>query len=162
MILLIHITTCNANKSAVLSINIENYIITTNNIITLGYTPDPTIVAQAKQLAIENKVKLLMTHDPIEAVKGSNVIVTDTWISMGQEEEAKKRKVDFAGYQVLILLFIINYLCSKKIACKFAYVSIFLCLFTCISINYYLLHALIEGIKLIENNSTLSKHCINR
>jgi ornithine carbamoyltransferase len=45
-------------------------------------------------------VKLLLTTDPKESVKGAHVVVTDTWISMGQEEEAKKRKLDFAGYQV--------------------------------------------------------------
>jgi ornithine carbamoyltransferase len=45
-------------------------------------------------------VKLVFTTDPKVSVKGANVIVTDTWISMGQEAEAKKRKLDFAGYQV--------------------------------------------------------------
>ena len=65
-----------------------------------GYDADPEILAEAKQIAKDNGVTLLLTHDPQEAVKGSNVVVTDTWISMGQEEEAKKRKQDFAGYQV--------------------------------------------------------------
>ena len=40
------------------------------------------------------------TNDPYEACKGTNVIVTDTWISMGQEEEKVKRLEAFAGYQV--------------------------------------------------------------
>lgn len=65
-----------------------------------GYDADTDVLATAKILAAENGVELFMTHDPKEAVKGANVVVTDTWISMGQEEEAKKRKVDFAGYQV--------------------------------------------------------------
>lgn len=43
---------------------------------------------------------LLETNDPEQAVKGANVIVTDTWISMGQEQEAQKRLKAFAGYQV--------------------------------------------------------------
>lgn len=43
---------------------------------------------------------MLLTHDPIEAVSNANVIATDTWISMGQEEEGKIRKAHFAGYQV--------------------------------------------------------------
>ncbi len=43
---------------------------------------------------------LFETHSPEEAVKGANIIVTDTWISMGQEDEKAKRLADFAGYQV--------------------------------------------------------------
>ncbi|KAJ7068553.1 Aspartate/ornithine carbamoyltransferase [Mycena amicta] len=40
------------------------------------------------------------TSDPKDAVKGADVVVTDTWISMGQEAEAEQRYKDFAGYQV--------------------------------------------------------------
>ena len=40
------------------------------------------------------------TNDPLEAVAGADVIVTDTWVSMGQEEEKQQRLKDFAGYQV--------------------------------------------------------------
>ena len=40
------------------------------------------------------------TNTPEEAVKNADIIVTDTWVSMGQEEEAKKKLKDFAGYQV--------------------------------------------------------------
>lgn len=36
----------------------------------------------------------------MEAAHGSNVLVTDTWVSMGQEEEKKKRLKDFHGYQI--------------------------------------------------------------
>lgn len=41
-----------------------------------------------------------MTNDPLEAASGANVLVTDTWVSMGQEEEKKKRLQDFKGYQI--------------------------------------------------------------
>lgn len=44
--------------------------------------------------------KMLYTHVPEEAVKDADVIVTDTWISMGQEEEKIKRLRDFEGFQV--------------------------------------------------------------
>lgn len=39
-------------------------------------------------------------HVPEEAIKDADVLVTDTWISMGQETEAKKRMAAFAGYQI--------------------------------------------------------------
>lgn len=66
-----------------------------------GYSADARIIAMAKSLAAQEGVKLVFTSDPKVAVAGANVVVTDTWISMGQEEEAKKRKIDFAGYQVI-------------------------------------------------------------
>lgn len=43
---------------------------------------------------------LLVSDNPREVVKGADVIYTDTWISMGQEVEAEKRRKDFQGYQV--------------------------------------------------------------
>ena len=41
-----------------------------------------------------------MTEDPAEAIKNADVIITDVWASMGQENEAKKRQIAFKGYQV--------------------------------------------------------------
>lgn len=43
---------------------------------------------------------MILTSDPMEAARDSNVLVTDTWVSMGQEEEKKKRLKDFHGYQI--------------------------------------------------------------
>ena len=40
------------------------------------------------------------TENPMEAARGADVVVTDVWASMGDEEEAEQRKKDFAGYQV--------------------------------------------------------------
>ncbi|KAG7395885.1 hypothetical protein PHYBOEH_003089 [Phytophthora boehmeriae] len=65
-----------------------------------GYEPDQDIVEETKRLAKIAGTNVVMTTDPIEAVKNANVVSTDTWISMGQEEESKKRLRDFAGYQV--------------------------------------------------------------
>jgi len=65
-----------------------------------SYETQEDVVAMAKSLAEEHKVELLFTTDPSVAATNSDVIVTDTWVSMGQEEEAKKRKRDFAGFQV--------------------------------------------------------------
>ncbi len=44
--------------------------------------------------------ELLLTDDPAAAVAGADVVYTDTWISMGQEDEADERRRDFAGYTV--------------------------------------------------------------
>lgn len=41
-----------------------------------------------------------MTTDPVEAAKGADVVITDVWASMGQEEEAQKRRAAFKGYQI--------------------------------------------------------------
>ena len=43
---------------------------------------------------------LVTTGDPIEAVREADVVVTDTWVSMGQEAEKERRIKDFAGFQV--------------------------------------------------------------
>ncbi len=58
-----------------------------------GYEPDAGIVKAAGSA-------IALMHDPKEAARGADVIVTDTWASMGQEEEKAKRLRDFAGYTV--------------------------------------------------------------
>ena len=68
-----------------------------NHCLCYSYEADQDVIATAKQLAVENGVTLTFTTDPRVAVTGAHVVVTDTWVSMGQEEEAKKRKNDFAG-----------------------------------------------------------------
>lgn len=65
-----------------------------------GYECDAGIVATSVARADPSGVKLTFGHDPVAAVAGADVIVTDTWVSMGQEAEAKRRLADFAGYQV--------------------------------------------------------------
>jgi ornithine carbamoyltransferase len=65
-----------------------------------GYEPDATIMAKTKELAAENNVKIMTTTVADEAVAGADVVVTDTWVSMGQEDEYAKRVKEFAGYQV--------------------------------------------------------------
>lgn len=65
-----------------------------------GYECDADIVAAAKQTAAENGCSIVLTDDPKEAVKDADVVVTDTWVSMGQEEEKAQRIKDFAGYEV--------------------------------------------------------------
>lgn len=65
-----------------------------------GYEPDKGVTEEAHRLAKQYGTQLILTSDPMEAARDSNVLVTDTWVSMGQEEEKKKRLKDFHGYQI--------------------------------------------------------------
>ncbi len=58
-----------------------------------GYDPDPQILAAAGE-------RCAIIRDPMEAAAGADLVVTDVWASMGQEEEQKQREQAFAGYQV--------------------------------------------------------------
>lgn len=49
---------------------------------------------------VERPGKLIQTNVPEEAIKGADILVTDTWVSMGQEEEKVKRMRDFEGFQI--------------------------------------------------------------
>ncbi|MEW5927252.1 MAG: ornithine carbamoyltransferase [Gemmatimonadota bacterium] len=60
-----------------------------------GYEPDAEILERARGAA-----NILTTRDPREAVAGADVVNTDVWTSMGQEEESAKRMQAFAGYCV--------------------------------------------------------------
>jgi ornithine carbamoyltransferase len=65
-----------------------------------GYEVDAEILANAQKIAKESGAKIIVGNDPQEAVKGATVVTTDTWVSMGQEEEKEKRVKEFAGYMV--------------------------------------------------------------
>ena len=65
-----------------------------------GYECDETIVAEALAIAKKSGAKITFSNDPIEAVKGCDVVTTDTWVSMGQEDEKEVRMKAFAGYMV--------------------------------------------------------------
>lgn len=65
-----------------------------------GYDIVPHAVDMAKQFAAESGSRLTFLRDPHQAVKDAHVIYTDTWTSMGQEAEAKKRELVFPPYQV--------------------------------------------------------------
>jgi len=60
----------------------------------------PAAVEIARQFAAKSGSKLSFLRDPHAAVKGAQVIYTDTWTSMGQEAESKKREIVFPPYQV--------------------------------------------------------------
>ena len=61
-----------------------------------GYEPDAEILEFAKAYGD----KFLMTNDPKEAAQNADVLATDVWSSMGQEEDAAKRMKDFTGFQI--------------------------------------------------------------
>ena len=65
-----------------------------------GYEPNAEILAQAKKIAHENGTKVIVTHDPVEAVQDADVVYTDVWVSMGDEKEKEKRLKDFKNFQV--------------------------------------------------------------
>jgi ornithine carbamoyltransferase len=61
-----------------------------------GYEPADHLMERAKNA----NAKITLTRDPKEAIDGADVVNTDVWASMGQEDEQKKRERDFAGYSV--------------------------------------------------------------
>jgi len=65
-----------------------------------GYDIPSVIIDECKEVAAGTGSKLSFQRDPHEAVRKAQVIYTDTWTSMGQEEEAAKRETVFPPYQV--------------------------------------------------------------
>jgi len=65
-----------------------------------GYECDTAIVADALAFAKESGAKITFSNNPVEAVKGCDVVTTDTWVSMGQEDEKEIRMKAFDGYIV--------------------------------------------------------------
>src|SRR5450759_3649337 len=65
-----------------------------------GYDLNPAAVELAKKFADQSGSKINLLRDPHAAVKNADVIYTDTWTSMGQEAETKKREAAFPPYQV--------------------------------------------------------------
>ena len=66
----------------------------------IGYQPDPAILAQAQADAQRGGGLIEIVEDPMAAAKGADVLYTDVWASMGQEEETTVRAKAFMGYQV--------------------------------------------------------------
>jgi ornithine carbamoyltransferase len=65
-----------------------------------GFEPNQEIVEKAKAGAKKTSAKIIVTNDPVEAVKNADAVYTDVWASMGQEKEAEERKKIFLPYQV--------------------------------------------------------------
>ncbi|WP_433078131.1 ornithine carbamoyltransferase [Dactylosporangium sp. CA-052675] len=60
-----------------------------------GFEPDPAVLADARARGVVELVP-----DAVEAVKGADVVVTDTWVSMGQEGDGLDRRTPFVPYQI--------------------------------------------------------------
>lgn len=69
-----------------------------------GYEPRREMVERARELAGESGGRVEVLVDPVRAVKGADVVYTDVWTSMGQEEELEARREKFRQYQVNSLL----------------------------------------------------------
>ncbi len=63
-----------------------------------GYECDETVIAMANEYAKVSGAKLVFTNDPKEAARGADILTTDVWTSMGQEDEYQKRVKDFQGF----------------------------------------------------------------
>jgi ornithine carbamoyltransferase len=66
----------------------------------VGYETDAEVTALAKEDFKKSGANLLITNDPAEAIANADVVYTDTWVSMGMEEEKEERVKVFAPYQV--------------------------------------------------------------
>ena len=62
-----------------------------------GYEPDRPTVERAQST---DRSDIRVTHRLPDALRGADVVYTDVWASMGQKDEAEKRKRDFSGFQV--------------------------------------------------------------
>ncbi len=65
-----------------------------------GYEVDGSILEEAMALAVDSGATIIVGNDPKEAVRGATVVTTDTWASMGQEDEKEERIRKFEGYIV--------------------------------------------------------------
>ncbi|HOW36221.1 MAG TPA: ornithine carbamoyltransferase [Candidatus Omnitrophota bacterium] len=65
-----------------------------------GYEPNTAFIKSAQRFSDMSGAAITVTNKPQEAVENADVIYADTWVSMGQEAESKKRFKDFKGFQI--------------------------------------------------------------
>jgi ornithine carbamoyltransferase len=63
-----------------------------------GYQPNPKIYRRAEEIALQTGGSIDLYTDPKHAVLDSDVVATDTWISMGQENQKEQKLLEFAGF----------------------------------------------------------------
>jgi len=64
-----------------------------------GYEPNEFVINRAQKI-YKNKNSLKITNDPIVAVKGANVLYTDVWSSMGEEDQQEEKDKEFLGFTI--------------------------------------------------------------
>ena len=65
----------------------------------VGYCPNPLVIKKAREI-YKNDNLLKITNDPYAAVKGSNVLYTDVWSSMGEENQKEEKDKVFSGFTI--------------------------------------------------------------
>lgn len=65
-----------------------------------GFWPQAEVLADAERIARGTSGSVTVTADPREAVRDADVVITDTWVSMGQEAESQDRLSQFAAYRI--------------------------------------------------------------
>jgi ornithine carbamoyltransferase len=86
-----------------------------------GYEVDEAVLRDALELAKESGAVIKVMNDPKEAVRGATVVTTDTWASMGQEDEKEQRIKDFKGFMVDGLMMCLAHKEAKFLHCLPAY-----------------------------------------
>jgi ornithine carbamoyltransferase len=65
-----------------------------------AYLPDPDVVGRATEIAADTGGSITVTTDPEAAFDSADVVITDTWVSMGQEDEVAERELPFRPFAV--------------------------------------------------------------
>ena len=86
-----------------------------------GYEVDGTILQEAMKMAKKSGAIIKVMNDPKEAVHGATIVTTDTWASMGQEDEKEQRIKDFSGFMVDDLMMCLAKKDAKFLHCLPAY-----------------------------------------
>jgi ornithine carbamoyltransferase len=86
-----------------------------------GYEVDAKVLEEGMRIAKESGAVIRVCNDPKESVKGATIVTTDTWASMGQEDEKEQRIQDFKGFMVDDLMMCIAAKDAKFLHCLPAY-----------------------------------------
>ncbi len=86
-----------------------------------GYEVDSDVLEDAMRMAKESGALISVMNDPKEAVHGATIVTTDTWASMGQEDEKERRVKDFKGFMVDSLMMCLAKKDAKFLHCLPAY-----------------------------------------
>jgi len=86
-----------------------------------GYEVDGNVLEDALTMAKESGAVIKVMNDPKEAIHGASVVTTDTWASMGQEDEKEQRIKDFDGFMVDSLMMCLAKRDAKFLHCLPAY-----------------------------------------